>query len=208
MRKIAPRTGDVEHVPGCGVLHDDGAREAAAARGYTGADHQGGLESVEAMYAEVRGPLGPPPDPQCYGALVDAFVAHGALDRALATLYTAEAEPGVQLPARVYLGVMRAQAATGDVRGVRLLAERLESVLAERRTSRDARKDRRRKSSVADAGLSAKDVAAAAAVGGAIPGRQLGFSGGPAVEAEVVMCEAEAKAAAGDADGARAALER
>ena len=139
---------------------------------------------------------------------MDAFVAHGALDRALATLYTAEAEPRVQLPARVYLGVMRAQAATGDVRGVRLLAERLESVLAERRKSRDARKGRRRKSSVADAGLSAKDVAAAAAVGGAIPGRSLGFSGGPAVEAEVVMCEAEAKAAAGDADGARAALER
>jgi len=209
MRKIAARTGDGSMYPDAVSYTTTARAEAAAARGYTGADHQGGLESVEAMYAEVRGPLGPPPDPQCYGALVDAFVAHGSLDRALATLYTAEAEPRVQLPARVYLGVMRAQAATGDVRGVRILAERLESVLAERRTSRDAKaKGRRRKSSVADAGLSAKDVAAAAAVGGAIPGRSLGFSGGPAVEAEVVMCEAEAKAAAGDAAGARAALER
>ena len=103
--------------------------------------------------------------------------------------------------------MMRAQAATGDVRGVRLLAERLERVLAERRAERES-KGRRGKKATSEDLLSANDVAAAASVGGAIPGRPLGFSGGPAVEAEVVMCEAEAKAAAGDADGARAALER
>ena len=207
MRKIAARTGDRSMYPDAVSYTTTARAEAAAARGYTGAEHQGGIESVEAMYAEVRGPLGPPPDPQCYGALVDAFVAHGSLDRALATLYTAEDEPRVKLPARVYLGVMRAQAATGDVRGVRLLAERLERVLAERRAERES-KGRRGKKATSEDLLSANDVAAAASVGGAIPGRPLGFSGGPAVEAEVVMCEAEAKAAAGDADGARAALER
>ena len=52
-------------------------------------------------------------------------------------------------------------------------------------------------------------AAAAASVGGDLrSGRYLGAGGGAAVEAEVVMCEAEAKAAAGDLVGSRAALER
>ena len=135
MRKIAARTGDPNMYPDA-VTYTTAARaEAAAARGYTGAEHAGGTEAVEAMYAEVRGPLGPPPDPQCYGAIIDAFVAYGALDEALAAMYTAENEPGVDLPAHVYLGVMRAQAASGDVEGVAVLAERLDEELADARRS-------------------------------------------------------------------------
>ena len=53
-------------------------------------------------------------------------MAYGALSNARAALSTAEATPGVKLSPRAYLGVMRAQAATGDVRGVALLAERLQ----------------------------------------------------------------------------------
>ena len=52
----------------------------------------------------------------------------------------------------------------------------------------------------------ASSAAAAASMGGDLRG-SFGFLGA-AVEAEVVMCEAEAKAAAGDAAGARGALER
>ena len=230
MRKIGARSGDVNMYPDA-VSYTTAARaEAAAARGYTGAEHAGGLEAVEVMWAEVRGPLGPPPDPQCYGALIDAFVAYGALGHALAAINTAEAEPGVELTARVYLGVMRAQAAAGDVRGVEVLARHLEGEMAARAASRaarvalreQARRDgkppRRRKGGqgTIDVDGNASTVAAAAAIGGAVIGAgaarllpgNLGKSGGAAVEAEVVMCEAEAKAAAGDAAGARAALER
>ena len=222
MRKIAARTGDPNMYPDA-VTYTTAARaEAAAARGYTGAEHAGGVEAVEAMYAEVRGPLGPPPDPQCYGAIIDAFVAYGALSQALAAVYTAENEPGVDLSARVYLGVMRAQAATGDVEGVAALAERLEKELRGRAAKRDAAAAERAMSRGGkDRAAAAKeemrnverDIAAAAAaavsVGGDLrSGRYLGASGGAAVEAEVVMCEAEAKAAAGDVVGSRAALER
>ena len=222
MRKIAARTGDPNMYPDA-VTYTTAARaEAAAARGYTGAEHAGGTEAVEAMYAEVRGPLGPPPDPQCYGAIIDAFVAYGALDEALAAMYTAENEPGVDLPAHVYLGVMRAQAASGDVEGVAVLAERLDEELRGRAAKRDAAAAERAMSRRGrDASAVAKEkmrrverdiaaaAAAAASVGGDLrSGRYLGAGGGAAVEAEVVMCEAEAKAAAGDLVGSRAALER
>jgi hypothetical protein len=172
------------------------------------------------------------------------IVAYGALGHALAALNTAEGEPGVDLTARAYLGVMRAQAAVGDVRGVEVIAQRLEDEMAARAVARvakaaarkaarrDGKPARRRDGagvggvgagvigtargvggsvggSVGGAVSDASAVAAAAAIGGASPGRHnLGRSGGAAVEAEVVMCEAEAAAAAGDAAGARAALER
>jgi hypothetical protein len=74
MRKIAARTGNPNMYPDAVSYTTTARAEAAAARGYTGAEYAGGLEAVEAMWAEVRGPLGPPPDPQCYGALIDAFV--------------------------------------------------------------------------------------------------------------------------------------
>tara|TARA_B110000902_G_scaffold63832_2_gene75662 strand:- start:110 stop:1714 length:1605 start_codon:yes stop_codon:yes gene_type:complete len=82
MREIAARTCDRNMYPDA-VSYTTAARaEAAAARGFSGAEHAGGVESVDAMYAEVRGPLGPPPDPQCYGAIIDAFVAYGDVARA------------------------------------------------------------------------------------------------------------------------------
>jgi len=211
MRKVAARTGDANMYPDAMSYTTTARAEAGAARGFLGANHAGGVEAVEAMYAEVRGPLGPPPDPQCYGALVDAFVAYGAVDRALAALATAEREPGVDLTARAYLGVMRSQAARGDVRGVRRLAERMELELGRRKAEREARHARRnKKKKRGSAGLDvdASSLAYAAAMGAGAGPVNLGSSGGAAVEAEVVMCEAEAKAAAGDAAGARAALER
>jgi len=252
MRKIASRTRDPDMYPDAIAYTTAAKAEAEAARGFAGAEHAGGVEAVRAMYAEVRGPLGPPPDPQCYGAIVDAYVAYGAVDAALATIRAAELERGTRLSPRTYLGVMRAQAAAGDVEGVRRLAERLERVLAERVAARDAAKMRRalkrgrprdEEMKKGDAAAAASDpssssdpdpssspedsedsrmsrmirgerelatsAAHAASMGGDLgSGRALGASGGAAVEAEVVMCEAEAYAAAGDAAGARAALER
>ena len=201
MRAVAARTGDADMYPDA-VSYTTAARaEAAAARGFTGDKHAGGVEAVDAMYAEVRGPLGPPPDPQCYAAIIDAFVAYGDVSRALAAVAAAEREPGVDLSARAYLGVMRAFAAAGDVRGVATLAARLEAELA----GRAARRRRRRSPARAASGSDASSAAAAASLGGDLRGS---FALGAAVEAEVVMCEAEAKAAAGDAAGARGALER
>jgi hypothetical protein len=168
-----------------------------------GAEYAGGVEAVDAIYAEVRGPLGPPPDPQCYGAVVDAFVAYGDVSRALAAISAAEREPNVHVSSRTYLGVMRAYAAAGDVRGVATLAARLEKVLAGRAVS--GRRGGASKTSEAFARVVSSSASAAAALGGDM--RET-FCLEPTVQAEVVMCEAEAKAAAGDAAGARAALER
>ena len=207
MRAVAARTGDVDMYPDA-VSYTTAARaEAAAARGFAGDEYAGGVEAVDAMYAEVRGPLGPPPDPQCYAAIIDAFVAYGDVSRALAAVNAAERER-VDLSARAYLGVMRAFAAAGDVRGVATLAARLESELAgrEARRCRPSRVSSLSASdSVSPASSAASSAAAAASLGGDMRGS---FSLGAAVEAEVVMCEAEAKAAAGDAAGARGALER
>ena len=206
MRAVAARTGDVDMYPDA-VSYTTAARaEAAAARGFAGDEHAGGVEAVDAMYAEVRGPLGPPPDPQCYAAIIDAFVAYGDVSRALAAVNAAERER-VDLSARAYLGVMRAFAAAGDVRGVATLAARLESELAGRaaRRRRPSRESLSDSDSVSPASSAASSAAAAASLGGDMRGS---FSLGAAVEAEVVMCEAEAKAAAGDAAGARGALER
>ena len=212
MRAVAARTGDADMYPDA-VSYTTAARaEAAAARGFAGDQHAGGVQAVDAMYAEVRGPLGPPPDPQCYAAIIDAFVAHGEVARALAAVAAAEREPGVDLSARAYLGVMRAFAAAGDVRGVAALAARLEAELA-RRAARRRRRPRGAPAARAESGpgslgslSDASSAAAAASMGGDLRG-SFG-SLGAAVEAEVVMCEAEAKAAAGDAAGARGALER
>ena len=211
MRAVAARTGDADMYPDA-VSYTTAARaEAAAARGFAGDQHAGGVQAVDAMYAEVRGPLGPPPDPQCYAAIIDAFVAHGEVARALAAVAAAEREPGVDLSARAYLGVMRAFAAAGDVRGVAALAARLEAELARPRGAR-RRRPRGAPAARAESGpgslgslSDASSAAAAASMGGDLRG-SFGFLGA-AVEAEVVMCEAEA-AAAGDAAGARGALER
>jgi hypothetical protein len=66
-------SGDPELYPDAVSYTTAAAAEAAAARGFSGAEHAGGLAAVQAMWAEVRGPVGPPPDPQCYGALVRRF---------------------------------------------------------------------------------------------------------------------------------------
>ena len=61
MRAVAARTGDADMYPDA-VSYTTAARaEAAAARGFAGDQHAGGVQAVDAMYAEVRGPLGPPP---------------------------------------------------------------------------------------------------------------------------------------------------
>lgn len=218
MRAVAARTGDVDMYPDA-VSYTTAARaEAAAARGFLGAEHAGGVEAVDAMYAEVRGPLGPKPDPQCYGAIIDAFVAYGDVARALAAVSAAEHEPKIDLPSRAYLGVMRAYAANGDVFGVATLAARLEKELAKRVHRRESKSGESRRSkkeplettSTSDpssfSDSSSIAAAAAAAIGGDLRGTSSTLNAN--VEAEVVMCEAEAKAAAGDAAGARAALER
>ena len=107
-------------------------------------------------------------------------------------MYTAENEPGVDLTARVYLGVMRAQAATGDVEGVAALAERLEKELRGRAAKRDAaaaeramsRGGRERAAAAKEEMRNVElDIAASAAaavsVGGDLrSGRYLGASGG------------------------------
>lgn len=223
MRTMAARSGDANMYPDAVSYTTTARAEAAAARGYTGAEHAGGLAAVEAMWAEVRGPLGPPPDQQCYGALIDAFVAHGALGHALAALDMAEGEPGVDPSARVYLGVMRAQAAAGDVQGVEVLARRLEGEMMARAAARTAKataravarrdgkaaKPLQRDERVAvETGLGAAAEARPQAAEGRGAGSRPMSNVSAAVEAEVVMCEAEARGAAGDAAGARAALER
>ena len=208
MREIAARTCDRNMYPDA-VSYTTAARaEAAAARGFSGAEHAGGVESVDAMYAEVRGPLGPPPDPQCYGAIIDAFVAYGDVARALAAVSAAEMEPKMELPSRAYLGVMRAYATAGDVSGVSTLATRLETQLqrrAQRRERRGANRNTVSDDVSGDASSLKEDVSDASSLKDTL-GSVSFFE--PGVEAEVVMCQAEAFAAAGDAGGARAALER
>ena len=195
-QEVLARTGDEEFMFPDAVSYTTTARaEAAAARGYTGADHQGGLRASRPCTRRCA-VEGPPPSPVLRGSGGRLRRARSPRPRSRHDVHRRGSSPGFS--SRLGCAGCHARAG-GDGRRARRASfggasrERL----AERRKSRDARKDRRRKSSVADAGLSAKDVAAAAAVGGAIPGKSLGFiSGGPAVEAEVVMCEAEAKAAA------------
>ena len=146
------------------------------------------------------------PDPQCYG-LWWTLVATEPLDRALATLHTAEAEPRVSSRLGCTCGracrrrratceacvfwrsVSRASWLSGGNRGT---PKGRRKVVGRRR--RFVRERRRR-----GGGRRRCD-----------PGQVARVQRRPAVEAEVVMCEAEAKAAAGDADGRgpRRALEK
>ena len=128
MRAVAARTGDADMYPDA-VSYTTAARaEAAAARaGSRATSTPAASKPWTPCTPRCAARSARPPDPQCYAAIIDAFVAHGEVPpRALAAVAAAEREPGVDLSARAYLGVMRAFAAAGDVRGVAALAARLE----------------------------------------------------------------------------------